>query len=96
MRTIYLDPRAETDIEDLTRYTIDHFGLEQAAIYYDELFKQFDLIAEHPKLGHPVKYDHSSLYSFLFGSHVIIYFFDDRTLTIRRVIHGRMDLLRHL
>jgi plasmid stabilization system protein ParE len=39
-------------------------------------------------------YDHH--HRFGYGSYVIFYTVEDATLTIRRVLHGRMDVLRLL
>jgi plasmid stabilization system protein ParE len=91
-RTLFIDPRAEPDIQDLTRYGIVSFGVERAALYYDELLRHFELLAEHPRLGHSFLHEHPFLYSFLFGVHVIAYHFDETSLTVHRVLHSRMNL----
>jgi toxin ParE1/3/4 len=96
MRNIELENKALEDIEQLTLEGVIQFGIEQAALYYDELFKQFELLAEHPLLGRPVSDSHADLLRFGFGSHIIIFSAEGDTITIRRVLHGRVDLLSHL
>lgn len=60
------------------------------------MFKQFDLLAEYPRLGLMIAHPSRELYRFGYGSHVIIYSIEPESLTIRRILHGRMDVLRHL
>lgn len=54
MPTVRLSPQAITDIEDVFEYGPNQFGLDQARLYHDEMFKQFDLLAEYPRLGLPI------------------------------------------
>ncbi len=42
---------AEADIENIARYTIQQFGIEQARIYRDGLFKSFEMITQFPLMG---------------------------------------------
>ena len=96
MRRVHLSSRASDDIVALTRHGIQHFGVEQAALYYDELFKQFELLAEHPNIGRPVGCVERDLKKFGFGAHVIVYEASKNKILIRRILHNRMDLWRHL
>ena len=54
MRTVRLSPQTISDIEDVFEYGLDQFGLDQARLYQDQMFKQFELLAEYPRLGLPV------------------------------------------
>lgn len=90
MRNIEPENKALEDIEHLTLEGVIQSGVEQTVLYYDELFKQFERLAEHPLLGRPVSDSHTDLLRFGFGSHNVIFSADGDTITIRRVLH---DLL---
>lgn len=96
MRRVRLSPQADSDLEAVAIYGIEQFGAAQADLYQDEMFKQFDLLAEYPRLGLPIPHPSRELYRFGYGSHVIIYSIEPDSLTIRRILHGRMDVLSHL
>lgn len=96
MHNIEFHPKSLIDIEDIAHHGIVKFGIEQAALYHDEMFKQFDLIAEYPQLGRLIEPNHLELYRFGYGSHVIFYFIQTDKIIIRRILHGHMDVLRHI
>lgn len=96
MRRVRFSPQALQDIELVAAYGIEQFGAAQAELYQDEMFKQFDLLAEYPRLGLMISHPSKELYRFGYGSHVIVYSTEPESLTIRRILHGRMDVLRHI
>ncbi len=96
MRDIDIEEQALCDIEDLTCESLVRLGVEHAARYYDELFRQFDLLAEFPSFAQPVSGSFPDALQFGFGSHIIIFSADSDRITIRRLFHGDMDLLRYL
>mgnify|MGYP001814225287 FL=1 len=54
MPTVRLSPQAISDIEDVFEYWLNQFGLDQARLYHDEMFKQIDLLAKYTRLGLPL------------------------------------------
>lgn len=50
MTSYRLSKLAEDDIRRLYRYGIETFGPQQADIYFDALFEQFDKIARSPTI----------------------------------------------
>jgi plasmid stabilization system protein ParE len=99
VRRVRFSPQALQDIELVAAYGIEQFGAAQAELYQDEMFKQFDLLAEYPRLGLMIAHPSRELYRFGYGSHVIIYSIysiEPESLTVRRILHGRMDVLRHV
>lgn len=95
MRAVELAPRARLDLEDIALFGIHTFGYDQAEAYQGGLVRQFETLAEFPRIGLELE-DRKGVHRFGYGSHVIIYSFDANSLVIRRVLHGRMDVLRHL
>ena len=96
MKRIELHAAAETDIIQIAEYGASQFGIKQAQFYHEEMIKQFELVAEYPQIGRTLKPLRSDLYRFGFGRHVIIYAVTPDTVEIRRILHDRMDILRHL
>lgn len=94
-RQVQLTPLAETDLEEIWRYTFERWSLEQAESYHRDLIDAFEALARSDKLGRPcVARDGYRRYPV--GSHVVFYRETDRTLDVIRVLHQRMDVERHL
>jgi toxin ParE1/3/4 len=51
MLSYRLSKRAEKDLENIALYSIQNFGIKQARLYRDWLFKTFDMICEFPLIG---------------------------------------------
>jgi toxin ParE1/3/4 len=50
MRLI-LSPRAQSDLDDIWEYTIEHWGIRQAEIYIRLVKTATDAVAADPKVG---------------------------------------------
>lgn len=96
MRTVDLHRRASTDIELIADFGVENFGAEQAEIYQQKLFTQFEFLAAHPFVGRPLDGDTRGFLKFGYGSHTIIYSVSADNIVIRRVLHARADILMHL
>jgi toxin ParE1/3/4 len=46
-----LSKRAEKDIGNIAVYSIQNFGIRQAKIYRDGLFRALDMICDFPLIG---------------------------------------------
>ena len=46
-----LSKRAQADIDNIARYTLDNFGPAQAEEYLSSLYNVLDLLADNPKFG---------------------------------------------
>jgi len=97
MTTVRISEPAKSDLRSIAEFSADVFGETQATRYLDGIFEQFALLGEYPGIGLPVL---SRLYgpSFRFGyaSHIIIYSYEQDNIMIRRVLHGSVDLERHI
>ena len=97
MRRIEVEPSAETDTHDIFVEGVHRFGIDQSNLYLEEINNQFELLAEHPRIGRPVasaKYPQAL--KFGLGSHIIIFTADDETLYIHRIFHARSNYTKHL
>ena len=91
-----LTKEADEDLREILGYSIAEFGLKRAEKYYFELQNKFNSILERAS--------HSTDYSFVeeglrrtnYMKHAIFYRSTDQEIIIIRVLHQKMDMLRHL
>ena len=95
MNTYRITPRAERDLINIGRYTLEMWGSEQRNLYLEAIEERFKLIAENPFIGQhrpDVKEDY---YSYLQGSHVIFYLIRNNGIDVIGIPHQRMDILNY-
>jgi toxin ParE1/3/4 len=83
---------AEADITDILSYTLEVWGDKQLVIYQDALDDAFRTLNDTPKIGR-------SRYGYLVypvKEHKIFYHLEENTVYISRILHKRMDAMRHL
>jgi toxin ParE1/3/4 len=90
-----LTPLAESDLEDVWRYTFAHWSIDQADRYHRDLVATMDALARGDKIGRvcPVR---DGYRQYAVGSHIVFYRETETTLDVIRVLHQRMDVDRHL
>jgi toxin ParE1/3/4 len=91
-----LSPRAQADLEDIWQYTTKRWNVEQAETYVRQLANHFAVVASHPEIGMPCHKIRAGYYRFPAGSHVLFYRIIDGGIDIVRILHERMDFVRHL
>lgn len=90
-----LRPLAEADLEEIWTYTGGRWSLEQADSYLRGLLDAFAGLAAGTKVGRRADVREGYL-KYAVGSHVIYYRQDEGGLDVVRVLHGRMDVSRHV
>ena len=96
-RSVALQPKAESDIENTFRYLTRESSISVADRFLDQTFLSFNDIAAMPGIGTTV--DSKRLTSLRrwrvkeFQKYLIFYFFDDATVSIVRVLHGARDIV---
>ena len=93
-----LSKRAEKDLADIWRYTVDTWSKEQANKYLRGILNTCSEIAKSPAfLGRPYDHVRSGYRKYPFGRHVIFYQIRDAgKVLISRILHEKMDFDRHL
>lgn len=96
-----LTRHAEEALYEIVRWTLEHFGERQAQIYEDELLDRCDAIAAGTAFNQNCSalvddLDTEELYFTRSGSHVIIYYETDDTISILDFLHGRTDLQKRI
>jgi len=91
-----LSKRAEKDLGNIAVYTIQNFGIRQARLYRDGLFKTFDMICEFPMIGSDQNHIKKNVRRQAYESHAIYYRVDTKTIFILRILGPGEDPLRHI
>ncbi len=91
-----LSKRAREDLANVADYTIQTFGIAQSRMYRDALSRCFSMLAKSPGMGRSAEYIQPYLRRFEHQSHAIFYKPEKQGILIIRVLHGSMDVLRHL
>ena len=89
-----LSESARQDFRDILSFTLQTWGERQLVEYRQKLDSALQVIAENPQAGSA----RHGMMVYPVGRHVVFYQVDDnaRTVSVVRILHGRMDALRHL
>lgn len=90
-----LTPLAEADLEEIWLYTRQEWSLDQANKYYHDLISAFESLVAGSKNGRLSDVRPNYL-KYSVGSHMIFYRKHEDTIIVVRILHGRMDVNRHL
>ncbi|WP_347988681.1 type II toxin-antitoxin system RelE/ParE family toxin [Methylomonas sp. AM2-LC] len=96
MADYQLSKLAEKDIENIARYTIQRFGIRQARLYRDGLFKSLDMIAEYPFVGSNQSHIKENIRRHVYESHSIYYRIDGSVPFIFRIFGPGEDPINNL
>ena len=96
MREIRKRPLALRDLNHIWRYTFDRWSKTQADRYLLSLDDAIQQLATQPETGRSLDTIRPGYRSIQVGRHIVFYTFTDDALSIRRVLHERMDVGRHL
>ena len=91
-----LRPRARRDLDEIWTWSVAHWGEDRAERYVRAIVGMIEMVAADPGRGrnrNDIRPGYSSITS---GSHVVFYRSGRRGIEIVRILHGRMDILRHL
>ncbi len=91
-----LHPGAQADLEDIWRYSIEHWGEERAERYMNDLRQAVERAAEAPSAGQELRIGARVVHVRRAASHRIFYRTTADGIEILRVLHARMDFARHL
>ncbi|PRA45273.1 plasmid stabilization protein ParE [Ochrobactrum sp. MYb68] len=90
-----LTPLAEADLKDIWVYILHEWSLEQANSYINDVIDAFEGLRDGSKRGRLIDIRPGYL-KYAVGSHVFYFREHENTLLVVRVLHGRMDVGRHM
>ncbi|MCK4704211.1 MAG: type II toxin-antitoxin system RelE/ParE family toxin [Gammaproteobacteria bacterium] len=91
-----LTPEATNDLEDIWRYTAEHWGIDQAIKYVENLNKAFILLAETPEMSRAREEFSPNVRIHTHEKHMIVYLIESTHITVVRVLHKNMLPENHL
>ena len=87
-----LSQQAEQDLFEIFLYGAQHYGVEVARRYHQQLSRTFEFLAEHPKAAPLRKEIDPPVHIHPVGQHLVIYQqMAERSIFIIRVRHGHED-----
>lgn len=96
MSSYKLSVEADGDIDAITEYTVQTWGTAQAIRYIQGLHAELQKLADNPRRGRPFNTEHLDYLLKNYEKHSIFYKSADEGIFVVRVLHSRMDFLRHL
>src|SRR5882672_1231076 len=94
--TLHLSRQAERDIEGILQYTHETYGDAQRQTYAAALDHALATLTGNPGLGHSSADLSNRHRAFTVEQHVIVYTVSAQRINVARILHGRMDLTRHI
>ncbi|CAN7421574.1 type II toxin-antitoxin system RelE/ParE family toxin [Rhizobium sp. LjRoot98] len=89
-------PAARQDLENIWRYSFETWSLKQADDYQRQLVDTFSALATGRKRGRDLRVIRPGYFSVICNSHCIFYRHVETGILVVRVLHQRMDPMRHL
>jgi toxin ParE1/3/4 len=87
---------AEQDLIDIWQYTEERWGPEQADAYLDAIEHGFQRLVYHPEAGTNRDNVREGYRVLFIQQHAVYYRVTPTGVHVVRVLHGRMDPLRHV
>lgn len=91
-----LSPRAQADLDEIWDFTAKRWGLDQAETYTRLLQGAIETIAAEPTRGRACDDIRAGYRKYPVGSHVLFYRKTEAGTDVVRILHQRMDVIRHL
>lgn len=91
-----LSKLADKDIGNIASYTIQRFGIRQASLYRDGLFKALEMIFDFPLIGSDQSQIKKNIRRHVHEFHSIYYRVDANEIFILRILGPGEDPLQHL
>lgn len=96
MLELEVTPRAELDMAEIFEYTYENWGIIQADRYQDELFEGMQIILDNPEIGEAYHHQKRSYRKLHVNRHLLFYRIESQTCIIIRILHDKMDIIRHI
>jgi toxin ParE1/3/4 len=86
----------EKDLGNIAVYSIQNFGIQQARIYRDGLFKTLEMIGYFPMIGSYQNHIKKNVRRQVYESQSIYYRIETKTIFILRILGPGEDPLKHI
>ena len=87
---------AKRDLDEIWIYSLHHWSLDQANLYYDLIIGSIEELCTNPELSKPLDNAKKGHRARLVKSHMIVFKIKNHVLYIDRILHQRMNIEAHL
>ena len=91
-----LTPRARQDLDEIWAHSSEHWGENRAELYMREIWHGITAIANDPRRGQTCDDIRVGYRKYSVAQHVLFFRPGANGIDIVRILHARMDFLRHL
>jgi len=95
VKSLRFAPAAQRDLAAIWRYSADRWGVQQAGRYTNDIRDACQALANGIRHGKLVD-SRADYLKYSIGLHVIYFRDQDKRLDVVRILHGKMDVNRHL
>lgn len=96
MRELRFTPAAQSDLEAIYDYSVAHWGTTRAERYILDIRDACAALATGERAGNAINDIRPGYRRLAIGSHVLFFKPSASRIEIVRILHGRMDVARHL
>jgi len=94
--TLDLTDAAIDDLRKIREYTLQNWGTHQEELYLTGIWHRFSEVLENPERFRLREDLFPGCRIAAYQSHIILFRVETNTLEVMRVLHGAMDVSRHL
>lgn len=96
MVQLIIKPLALQDLEEIWFYTFHTWSIQQADFYQDQLYYGMQLLSENNKIAKNISLNSQAYLYYKVNHHYIFFRIENKQLIIIRILHEKMDFVRHL
>ncbi len=91
-----LTPAAQRDLSSIWDFTEERWDVRQAETYLAEIRAAVERVADDPRRGRACDEIRTGYRQYAIGSHLLFYVESAVGVDVVRILHQRMDPMRHL
>jgi len=91
-----ISKKAITDLDEIWRYTVEKWSVDQADRYYNLIFDEINFICKNINAGKTMEHVRKGYRASKVKSHLIFYRLQNNTVEVIRILHERMDIENRL
>ena len=91
-----ISKKAVSDLEEIWRYTVEKWSIDQADRYYNLIFDEIQFICKNVNADKSMEHVRKGYRASKVKSHLIFYRIQNNIVEVIRILHERMDIENRL
>ena len=91
-----ISKKAVSDLEEIWRYTVEKWSIDQADRYYNLIFDEIQFICKNVNAGKSMEHVRKGYRASKVKSHLIFYRIQNNIVEVIRILHESMDIENRL